>query len=67
MSQHVYQLKFSIRETYEGEGNLDMDMDGAGTTREDFIKAQVEKRIKEAIPTVRGGANVLFDSLVESE
>lgn len=41
-------------------------LDDATWTKEDEIKAEVEKRIKEAIPTQKGLIRVNFDSLEES-
>ena len=80
MSQHTYTLKFTIKSQESIKGKypiqgetLDTDTEEDLTvvigpdeaTKEDIIKAEVEKAIKEAIPTQRGAINVLFDSLTE--
>ena len=66
MSQHVYELKFTISSAYGSEGHLDAVLGPDSATREDIIKADIEKRIKKACNEIRGAARVDFDSLVES-
>jgi len=81
MSQHTYTLKFTIKSAYDSikgkspysSTTRDTDTaeditieDSKGKTKEDRIKAEVEKRIKEAISTFHGGAHVVFNSLTES-
>jgi len=68
MSQHTYTLKFTIKDAYAGEGaNLDAVLGPDEATREDIIKANIEKRIEKACNEIRGAAGTYFDSLVESE
>ncbi len=80
MSQHTYELKFSIKidnpeggvypagsQTHERKPELlSQVMNEGGDTKEDLIKAEVEKRIKEAIGAQQGIIRVVFDSLTES-
>ena len=81
MSQHTYELKFTIKinnpeggtylygsESHDIKPELlsrIMNKD-TGETKEDDIKAQIEKRIKDVIPTQQGIISVIFDSLTES-
>jgi hypothetical protein len=81
MSQHTYELKFTISienppdgkyviqgETLDVKPELLTQVIGPdGATKEDVIKAQIEEKIKKVIPTLAGAINVTFDSLVESE
>jgi hypothetical protein len=81
MSQHVYTLKFTISISNPPDGTylsqsesrdvkpelLTQEIGPDGATKEDVIKAQIEEKIKQVIPTVAGAINVTFDSLVESE
>lgn len=81
MSQHTYMLKFTIGiDNTEGgsypihSGTREVKPEllsqilntDTGETKEDNIKAQIEKKIKEAIPTQKGIIRVNFDSLIES-
>lgn len=80
MSQHTYTLKFTIgidnpeggsypihSGTREVKPELLTQVIGPDSaTKEDIIKAEVEKKIKEAIPTQKGIITVNFDSLTES-
>jgi len=80
MSQHTYTVKFTIKinnpedgvyliqgETRERKPELlSRVMNEGGDTKEDLIKADIEKKIKEAIPAEQGIIQVLFDSLTEA-
>ena len=67
MSQHTYELKFTIESAYEGEdANLDAVLGPDSATREDIIKSDIEKRIKKACNEIRGVVGVSFDSLTET-
>ena len=83
MSQHTYQLKFTIsidkaedgvyhihgetREVkHESLDDLLPTEEDPTRTKEDLIKSEVEKRIKDLFPTQKGLIKVNFDSLTES-
>ena len=81
MSQHTYTLKLTIGidnteggtypihgETREVKPELLSQVlnEDTGETKEDNIKAQIEKKIKGVIPTQKGIIRVNFDSLIES-
>lgn len=63
----VYPIHGETREIkHESLDDLLPKLDDATWTKEDEIKAQIEERIKKAIPTQKGLIKVAFDSLTES-
>lgn len=81
MSQHTYTLKFTIgidktdggtypihsgTKEVKHESLSQILNETTGQTKEDLIKAEIEERIKKAIPTQKGIIKVNFDELTES-
>lgn len=63
----VYPIHGETREVkHESLTDLLPKEDDATWTKEDEIKAEVEKRIKEVIPTLKGLIRVSLDSLTET-